>query len=125
MKVIVAGSRNVKNYGLVENIIDTVCSQYGVVITELVSGGARGPDTLGETYAVKYDIPIKRFPADWKKYGLSAGPIRNAQMGDYGDVLIAIWDGESRGTKHMIDYAIRKKKKVFVYNIKEASLSCY
>ena len=75
-----------------------------VDITEVVSGGAQGVDTLGEVWAEKHDIPVKQFLAEWDVYGRSAGYRRNEEMGDYADVLLAIWDGKSRGTKHMIDY---------------------
>jgi hypothetical protein len=72
---------------------------------EIVSGCAKGADTVGESFALGNGIPLKRFPADWDTHGAGAGPIRNRQMGDYADRLIAFWDGESRGTKGMIDYA--------------------
>jgi hypothetical protein len=119
MKVIVAGSRNFKTYSLIEEVI----LKSGLEITELVSGGARGVDTLGETWAVKNGVKIKRFPAEWDKYGLSAGPIRNEKMGDYADGLIAVWDGSSKGTKHMIEYAKSKKIKIYVAIIKNGEIN--
>jgi predicted Rossmann fold nucleotide-binding protein DprA/Smf involved in DNA uptake len=118
MKIIVAGSRHIKKYALVENVIKDAISR-GLVFTELVSGGARGVDTMGETWALKNGVPIKRFPADWEKYGISAGPIRNRLMGDYADALIAIWDGKTAGTKNMIDYAKKKNLIVYLYTINE------
>lgn len=100
MKVIVAGSREFDDYALVEEVL----SKYDD-ITEIVSGGARGADSLGEKFALEHAIPIKRFPANWTAYGKTAGYRRNEQMAYYGDRLIAFWDGQSRGTKHMIDFA--------------------
>lgn len=113
MKTIIAGGRNVTNYKFVEEAVE----QSGFTISEVVSGCARGADTLGEEYAKKYSIPLKKFPADWDNLGKKAGHIRNCQMGDYADALIALWDGESRGTKHMIDYAMKKGLDVFVYMV--------
>lgn len=90
-----------------------------MIITEVVSGGAKGVDTLGETWAIKNGVSIKRFPAEWEKYGISAGHIRNRKMGDYADALIAIWDGNSKGTKGMIDYAKEKKLKAFIFILQD------
>jgi len=71
-------------------------------VTEIVSGGARGVDRLGERYARQRGLPCTVFPAQWGKYGKSAGPIRNAEMAKYADYGVAVWDGESRGTAHML-----------------------
>lgn len=78
--------------------------------TVLVSGHAKGADTLAEEYAGKNGIEIKVFPAQWSKYGKSAGPIRNKEMLDYiseaeEHFVIAFWNGRSRGTKHTIETA--------------------
>ena len=113
MKVIIAGGRNITDYAYVEAAV----KESGFNITEVVSCCARGADTLGEKYANNNGITIKKFPADWDTHGKRAGCIRNCQMGDYADALIAIWDGESRGTKHMIDYATNKGLEVFVYRV--------
>ena len=83
-------------------------------VTEIVSGAARGVDTLGEMYAEKYGISLKRFPADWNTHKRAAGPIRNAQMAEYGDCLLAFWDGSSKGTKNMIENMHKRKKHVYV-----------
>lgn len=72
---------------------------------EIVSGGARGADTLGERYAIENHIEVARFIPKWDAYGKKAGVLRNADMGRYGDALVAFWDGKSVGTKHMIDFA--------------------
>lgn len=110
MKVIIAGGREITDYDfLLKAVLDA-----NFDITTVVSGGARGADTLGERFAAEAEVELVRFPADWDKHGRAAGPIRNAQMGDYADALIALWDGQSRGTKHMIDYATKKGLKVYV-----------
>ena len=106
MKVIIAGSRNIHDYKLV---VDTIQSS-GYEITEVVSGTAVGPDQLGEQWARANNIPIKEMPAEWHRYGNSAGPYRNRAMADYADAAIIIWDGQSKGTRNMIENMIRRKK---------------
>lgn len=106
MKVIIAGSRGIEDYKLV---VDTI-NRSGYNITEVVSGCARGPDRLGERWAVANDVPIKEMPADFAKYGKSAGPRRNKEMAEYADAAIIIWDGKSCGTRNMIENMIRRKK---------------
>ena len=113
MKVIIAGSRGIEDYSQVKLAIEL--SQF--YVSEVVSGCARGVDKIGEYWAKKHDIPIKRFPANWKS-GKMAGLIRNIEMANYADALIAVWDGQSRGTKHMIECAKRKKLDVFVWEVK-------
>lgn len=85
---------------------------------EVVSGRAKGPDTFGEWWALSHGSSIKFFPADWK-LGPKAGFIRNEQMGDYADALIAFWDGKSGGTKHMIEYMMKLGKPIRVHFINE------
>ena len=107
MKIIIAGGRGYNCYTTLKNVCDLVISdrQLKPNDIEIVSGGAKGADTLGEQYAKENNYPLKKFPADWELHGKSAGYIRNKQMAEYGDILIAFWDGESKGTKHMIDLA--------------------
>ena len=70
---------------------------------EIVSGAAKGADEVGELYASHKGSGVIKFHAEWNKHGKKAGILRNIQMSKYADSLIAFWDGESRGTKHMID----------------------
>jgi hypothetical protein len=100
MRVIIAGGRYFEDMGLLTEFMDTVRTNFD--ITEIVHGGAKGADMLGEAWALASRIPTRCFPADWQKHGLRAGPIRNAEMAQYADVLVAFWDGESKGTKNMI-----------------------
>lgn len=117
MKVIVAGSRRLDtDKELVWLVADAVMrSGFYDKVTEVVSGGARGLDLAGENYANSYGIPIKRFPADWDKHGKAAGPIRNAEMADYADALILIWDGRSKGSASMRSLAKKKGLRIFEY----------
>lgn len=112
MKTIIAGSRTITDYDLVEKAVE----ESGFAVTEVVSGCARGVDNLGEEFARKWNLPVKQFHAKWKKHGKGAGPMRNAEMGDYADALIAVTTGSS-GTQNMIEYAKKKGLKVFVKEV--------
>lgn len=111
-KVIIAGSRHFTNYEFVKKTVDDFIAIAGIEVEEIVSGGARGVDTLGERYAREHNYPLKRFPADWIRYGRAAGPIRNKQMAEYADVLIAFSSG-SRGTENMISQMEQQRKHRF------------
>jgi hypothetical protein len=113
MKTVIAGGRTITDYETVLSAIHQ--SQFD--ITEVVSGMAAGVDTLGIQYAKNHNIPVKEFPADWKKHGRAAGPIRNGQMAEYAEALIAIWDGESTGTKNMINQAEKNKLKIYIHRV--------
>lgn len=113
MKVIIAGSRSI----LDSETILVAAAMSNFRIDEVVSGGASGVDKLGEDFAVENDIVLKRFPADWVKYGKGAGYRRNAEMAEYADALIAVWDGKSKGTLHMINCMKGLNKPVFVYTL--------
>lgn len=103
MKVIIAGSRDFRNYPLLKEKCDYILEGGNGI--EIVSGGARGADKMGEFYAKERGYGLKVFPADWEKFGKSAGFIRNKQMAEYSDTLICFWDGQSKGTQHMINLA--------------------
>jgi hypothetical protein len=113
MKVIIAGSRNFNDYNLLKSSCDNLLTQFNNI--EIVSGTARGADKLGERYAREKGYSIKEFPANWN-LGKSAGYIRNDEMAQYSDMLIAFWDGTSKGTKHMIDLANKRSIKVEIVN---------
>lgn len=112
MKVIIAGSRE----GFTLEDVYKAWDQSDIPISEVVSGTARGVDRFGEDFAAKEGIAVKQFPADWDKHGKSAGYRRNSDMADYADALIALWDGKSKGTKHMIDLATKKGILVYIYS---------
>ena len=80
----------------------------------IVSGHASGADSLGEKFAADHNLQCELYPADWDKHGKAAGPIRNAEMAEVADALIAFWDGQSRGTKLMIDLARKKGLQVAI-----------
>lgn len=111
MKVIIAGSRHMpfSMYPLIGQAVE----KSGFQVTEVVCGMARGADMFGAKWARENGIPIAKFPAKWDEYGLKAGPIRNAEMGQYADAaIIFIWDG-SRGSADMERKMRALKKPVF------------
>lgn len=126
-KIIVAGGRDFDDYGYLHQKVGEVLANsesyfYGMAgdyarydNVEIVSGGARGADFLGERFAEENIMPLKQFPADWDAHGRAAGIIRNEEMARYADMLIAFWDGQSRGTKHMIDTALDHGLEVHVF----------
>ena len=112
MKVIIAGGRDFKDYNRLKEVCDKILINQNNI--EIISGTAGGADTLGERYAQEKGYEVKKFPAKWDEYGKKAGYLRNQEMGEYADGLIAFWDGQSKGTKHMIDIANKKGLKVRV-----------
>lgn len=115
MRIIIAGSRQCYNYELVKKCIE----EQDVEITCVLSGDARGVDRLGEKWATENNIPVEKYPANWGEFGRSAGFRRNKEMAEKADGLIALWDGASKGTKHMIDIATKKDLLVRVIFYKE------
>lgn len=121
-RVIIAGGRDFQDYPMLRQTMDSLLSniQDDIVV---VCGKARGADTLGERYAQERGYTVHTFFADWEKWGKAAGFIRNEEMANNADALVAFWDGESRGTKHMIELAKRYQLKVRVklYRKKEGN----
>lgn len=124
MKVIIAGSRTLNKATLVETAVAMAFNKWinkdpdhwqEYMIPEIVSGGAQGIDFLAELYAKKKTLKFTEFKADWNTFGKQAGFKRNVEMADYADALIAIWDGASRGTFHMMQQMVVRQKPVFVY----------
>lgn len=105
-RVIIAGTREFNNYELLKEKCEAALQ--GEKDITIVSGCARGADLLGERYAQEKGFKIERFPANWERDGKSAGAIRNNQMANNADLLIAFWDGKSKGTSNMISTARRK-----------------
>lgn len=114
IKLAIIGSRTFNNYELLKEKMHKLITQENYEITHIVSGGANGADKLGEKYAKEFNIPTIIFPAEWNKYGKSAGFIRNKDIIKNADVVVAFWDGQSRGTKNSIDLANSSNKPVFI-----------
>lgn len=110
--IIVAGTRTFDDYPLLSAWIDSLQVSYGDIT--IISGAAPGADRLAELYAERNEVPIKVYPADWNRHGRAAGPLRNQQMCEVGDALLAFWDGQSRGTANMIKLAEAKGIPVYL-----------
>lgn len=108
-KIIIAGSRDFMDYNLLKEKVNKILQEkrvsHKIVI---ISGCARGADTLGLRYASENAFDVEEYPANWDKYGKKAGYMRNVEMAENADALIAFWDGKSKGTKHMIDIATER-----------------
>ena len=110
MKTIIAGSRGIRDY-------DCICraiADSGFPVTHVLSGAAAGVDALGERRARENGVSCRRYPAEWSRRGRGAGFFRNERMARDAEALIAVWDGSSRSTAHMIETAQQKRLKIFV-----------
>jgi hypothetical protein len=107
MKVAVIGSRNLT----VENLGQYLPEE----TTEIVSGGAKGMDTCAREYASVKGLKLTEFLPEYKKYGRGAPLKRNLQIIDYADCVLAFWDGQSGGTKYVIENCKKRNKKVRVF----------
>ena len=115
MKLIIAGGRDFNNYNLLKKeILNIIKDLKGQII--IISGTAKGADSLGEIFAKEFQLKIERYPAQWCTHGRSAGFQRNKIMAKNADILIAFWDGSSRGTANMIQIA--KMQKLIIHIIK-------
>lgn len=124
MKLIIAGSRDMKSFGCLGLSIVSAMRQGLLVddVSEVVSGCATGVDTFGEEWAIQRNIPIKRFRADWKNLGKAAGPIRNQQMAEYADAaLIVMWEGGTKGSMNMVENMKKLNKPVYINYIQKDS----
>lgn len=124
-RMIVAGGRDYSNQNIVNYYIDRVkdvCDSRGLNLV-IVCGMATGADTLGRNYAISNGLEVLEFPANWNRYGKSAGYIRNKEMGDVADSAIVFWDGRSKGSKLMIDIMHELKKPVVAISYEGKVLS--
>lgn len=119
MRVLICGDRNWSDYNRISEIVKRLIAKYGKI--EIIEGGCRGADVLARKAAIECGVPYKEFPANWTKYGKSAGPIRNQQMLDEGmpSMVIAFHSNisTSKGTKDMIERA--RKHQIPSYIIKK------
>ncbi len=109
VRLAVIGSRTFNEYRFLEITLDWFS------ISKIISGGAKGADLLATKYAANRNIPTKVFPAEWDKYGKSAGYKRNVLIVEACDELVAFWDTKSRGTKHSLDIAKEQNKPVHIF----------
>lgn len=125
IRIIIAGTRTFIDYDALYDATNQVIAKLKEDLPShditIISGNAPGADRLGERYARKCGYGLKIFPAQWSAYGKMAGPMRNRQMLSYATegipVVIAFWDGVSRGTRNMIDIALDANALVYLYQI--------
>lgn len=126
VQLLVSGSRIITNPEYVKMVINNTLTIYNLAPALLISGGAKGVDTCAELWAKENSIEIRRVLPDWDKYGKKAGMLRNTDMLNMltdKDILISIWDGESRGSKHMINQAVdRQQSNLFIHDIYSTNL---
>lgn len=118
-KLVIAGGRDFLDYNrLAEVVQNGLTGPLKAYRVSVVSGMARGADALGHRYGHAIGLHVYEFPADWDTYGKRAGFLRNAQMAAFADGLLAFWDGQSRGTAHMIEQmrSLGKPVKIVYYN---------
>ncbi len=110
MKLLIAGSRGITDFNLAEHIPSNV--------TVIISGGAKGIDTLAEQYADEHGLEKIIIKPDYNKYRRGAPLKRNEEMVELADEVLIIWDGASKGTKYTADYAKKKNKPVTIIEVK-------
>ena len=114
MRIVIAGCREYTDFEEASVFILSCLVRLGIETAVVLSGKCRGADKLGERFATERGWRILEFPADWAKYGRAAGPVRNRKMVDASDAVICFWDGKSRGTASLIQYAKKLKRPLFI-----------
>lgn len=115
--IVIAGGREFNDYKFLKARMDHLCRNLAAKGVEpvVVSGKARGADSLGEQWAKEHGYGVIAKPADWDTYGKSAGYKRNEEMALIADAVVCFWDNKSKGTKHMIELAKKHRKIIYVY----------
>jgi hypothetical protein len=108
MKVAIVGGRSFREYYLLEEVMDSLHKQHN--FSAVVCGEAAGADSLGKVWAKRNNIPVISFKPNWDKFGRSAGHIRNCEMLEVSDKVVAFWNLFSPGTSHMINIACKNDK---------------
>jgi len=108
MIVGIVGSRDFTDYAYFTKIVSVI------PISLIVSGGAIGADSLAERYSIELNIPLVKHKPNWDMFGKAAGMIRNKLIVDQSELVIAVWDDKSRGTKHLIDITTKANKKLII-----------
>lgn len=112
MKIAVIGSRTFKDYTLLKKILDEEN------IDMIVTGGAKGADSLSQHYAKLNGLTVLIFYPNWKEFGKAAGFVRNHKIVEQADKVIAFWDGVSKGTKSSLDIALKQNKPIRIVDFK-------
>jgi hypothetical protein len=120
MNIAIIGSRTFLDYNTLKQKLDEFVSQQQLSFSDItiVSGGAKGADSLAEMYANENYTKLIVFKPDWEKFGRGAGYRRNVDIINNADIVFAFWDGASKGTKHSIDIAEKQGKAVITVEVK-------
>lgn len=115
MNIVICGSRKFNDFKRFKFEMDDILQDKEEVI--LVSGGAKGADSMAENYADRYGYEFYEIPADWNQHGKKAGMLRNIQMLEIAHMVVAFWDGRSKGTKHMVDQCKKRNIQIQVIDV--------
>ena len=113
MNIGIIGSRSFNDYDYFKEIIDFIVCACGV--DNIISGGAKGADSFAERYAEECKIKIIVHKPDWNKYGKKAGYLRNIEIVNDSDIVVAFWDGKSKGTQHTINLCKKNNKRHYIF----------
>ena len=119
MNIAIVGGRDFSDYTLLKESLSAYISIYRGIPDNIVSGGAKGADTLAAQFAAEMDIPLLVFKPDYQKYGRGATLVRNTQIIENADVVFAFWDGQSKGTKDSITKAKKLQKELHIISYGE------
>jgi len=119
MNIAIVGGRDFSDYTLFKESLSAYISIYSGIPDNIVSGGAKGADTLAAQFATEMDIPLLVFKPDYQKYGRGATLVRNTQIIENADVVFAFWDGQSKGTKDSITKAKKLQKELHIISYGE------
>lgn len=114
-RLAIIGSRDFNNYKFLEETCKNFIKQNNIINPTIISGGAKGADSFAEIFASICKYKFIKFPAEWDKYGKQAGIIRNEKIINNSDIVLAFWDGKSRGTQHSINIAKSKNIPIYIY----------
>lgn len=117
MKLAIIGSRHFEDNVFFDTQLKLFCQKYNEQPTVIISGGAKGADTLAEYYAKEHNCELIVFKPDYKRYGRGAAFVRNRLIVDNADRVLAFWDGKSTGTQYTIEYAKKQHKVVDIIDI--------
>lgn len=116
MKIAIVGGRDFNDYEILKKELDKLIFENGITIRSIVSGGAKGADTLAEKFAAEMEVEMIVFKPDYKKFGRGAALARNTQIVECADTVFAFWNGKSKGTLDSIKKAKKLEKKLLIIN---------
>ena len=116
MKIAIVGGRDFNDYQFLKNELEKFINENKISLHSIVSGGAKGADTLAEKFASEKKVEMIIFKPNFEKYGRGAALARNTQIVECADTMFAFWDGKSKGTHDSIKKSEKLGKKLFIIN---------